>query len=319
MKLCVSELDCFSGTPQHTTFVFVIRLLRRISFMQLFVEQLSGAIATVLVQSSDTIDSVKRRIIDTDSTPTLHLKFRGHFLEGDQTLADCGVHDEDIVVIALRLCGGAPPLPCPMERIMPDSEGLVPQKKDKNKVFRMLFPGQLQIYIRTVGDQSIAVTLSMDEKVLVLKQQIEEKLGIPADDQRLLFSGQELEDQRSLADYELQTDNTVHLSTRSTPARQGSARTTLQRLRRPAPSNEEVQIFVKNLNGKTMAIMVSPADTVKSLLEKVEVKTGIPPSQQRLLYGGKQLVPDMILADYNIQKESTLHLVLRLRGGGTSA
>lgn len=95
---------------------------------------------------------------------------------------------------------------------MPDGEGLVPQKKDKNKVFRMLFPGQLQIYIRTVGDQSIAVTLSMDEKVLVLKQQIEEKLGIPADDQRLLFSGQELEDQRSLADYELQTDNTVHLS-----------------------------------------------------------------------------------------------------------
>lgn len=73
-------------------------------------------------------------------------------------------------------------------------------------------------------------------------------------------------------------------------------------------STEEVQIFVKNLNGKSMAIMVSPSDTVESLRNKVEAKTGIPPSEQRLLYGGKQLSPERILADYNIQKESTLHL-----------
>ena len=57
-----------------------------------------------------------------------------------------------------------------------------------------------------------------------------------------------------------------------------------------------------------MAIMVSPSDTVQSLQEKVEEKTGIPMSQKRLIYGGKQLVPDRILSDYNVQKESTLHL-----------
>ena len=57
-----------------------------------------------------------------------------------------------------------------------------------------------------------------------------------------------------------------------------------------------------------MAIMISPSDTVDSLQKKVEEKTGIPPSQQRLLYGGKQLVPERILADYNITKESTIHL-----------
>lgn len=69
-----------------------------------------------------------------------------------------------------------------------------------------------------------------------------------------------------------------------------------------------MQIFVKNLNGQSMAIMVAPSDTVETLQKKVEGKTGIPPSQQRLLYGGKQLVPNKVLADYNIQKESTLHL-----------
>lgn len=57
-----------------------------------------------------------------------------------------------------------------------------------------------------------------------------------------------------------------------------------------------------------MTLMVTPADTVESLWEKVEAKTGIPPSQQRLLYEGKQLASDGILADYRIQKESTLHL-----------
>jgi hypothetical protein len=109
-------------------------------------------------------------------------------------------------------------------------------------------------------------------------------------------------------------------------------KTETQRPRRGPES--EVQIFVKNLNGKTMALMISPTDTVENLMKKIQERTDIPPSEQRILFGGKQLVPDKILADYNISKESTLHLgelmglprvlfafvdpvcsVLRLRGG----